>query len=243
MNFNLVYKQYGERSILIEWPSVIDEKVWLDVLFFKDKIANNHIESIVNINSAYNSLLITYDLYKFGLKESIVTLKEVYLQNQVYTKSTFRLWKIPVCYDETFAIDLEEFSCVKNSSKEDIIKRHYQAIYTVYFIGFLPGFLYLGGLDEALHLPRRITPRLKIEKGAVAIGGKQTGVYPAESPGGWNIIGNTPISFFNASKENPCFASSGDKIQFSPISLEEYHTIKVLVDAGIYQIESEVIDD
>ena len=153
------------------------------------------------------------------------------------------LWKIPVCYDAVFGIDLEAISKEKNLSKEEIIKRHSQAIYTVYFIGFLPGFLYLGGLDESLHVPRKSTPRLQIEKGAVAIGGNQTGVYPTESPGGWNIIGNSPIEFFNPKLETPCFAKAGDKISFKPITIQEFKTIKILVEAGVYQIESEVLYD
>ena len=243
MAFNLTYKPYGERSILIEWPSVINKKVLSDTLSFKKRIATSNIQSIININSSYNSLLITYNFFEFEFNKLKSALKDIYLQKEGYAKSVFRQWKIPVCYGEHFGIDLEEISLNKNISKEEIIKRHSQANYTVYFIGFLPGFLYLGGLDESLHVPRKQTPRLRIDKGAVAIGGKQTGVYPSESPGGWNIIGNTPISFFDASKSNPCFASANDKIQFYLVSLKEYHNIKVLNDAGVYQLESEVIDD
>jgi inhibitor of KinA len=147
-----------------------------------------------------------------------------------------------VCYDSIFGLDLIEISKQKGMSEDAIIKLHSQTFYTVYFIGFLPGFLYLGGLDEKLYFPRKETPRLKVEKGAVAIGGKQTGVYPNISPGGWQIIGNSPISFFDSSKGEPCFAKSGDKIEFYAISKEKYDDIKALVDAGVYQLESEVID-
>ena len=101
----------------------------------------------------------------------------------------------------------------------------------------------MGGLDESLHIPRKSTPRLHVEKGAVAIGGNQTGIYPNESPGGWNIIGNSPLNFFDVSKENPCFAKAGDRVQFYPISLETYKNIKTLVEAGVYQLESENVND
>ena len=107
----------------------------------------------------------------------------------------------------------------------------------------MPGFLYLGGLNKTLHTPRKSTPRLDIKKGAVAIGGNQTGVYPNPSPGGWNIIGNSPINFFDVSKETPCFAKPGDAIQFYPISINEHLDIKTLVDANVYQIEREVLND
>ena len=149
------------------------------------------------------------------------------------------LWKIPVCYDAVFGIDLKTISEEKNLPIEAIVKHHSQTIYTVYFIGFLPGFLYLGGLNETLYMPRKSTPRLKIEKGAVAIGGSQTGVYPSDSPGGWNIIGNSPIEFFNPKLKTPCFAKAGDHIIFQPISLSAYKNIKILVEAGVYQLDSE----
>src|SRR5690606_28842654 len=134
---------------------------------------------------AYNSLLIVYDDVSRNFEDEVVLLKKMYAESNSKSVILSTLWKIPVCYDAVFGIDLEAISVEKKISKADIIKRHSQPIYTVFFLGFLPGFLYLGGLDEVLHLPRKSTPRLKIDKGAVAIGGHQTGVYPAESPGGW----------------------------------------------------------
>lgn len=242
MAFDLDYKHYGERSILIEWPLIIDKKVLFDLLSFKSRILDNNIESIVNINSAYSSLLVFYKNILYDFNEEVRILKSVYNQNKITTQLIFKKWKIPVCYDDKFGIDLELISSSKNISKTSIINHHAKVNYTVYFIGFLPGFLYLGGLEKELHFPRKETPRLKIEKGAVAIGGNQTGIYPNESPGGWNIIGNTPISFFNKTSENPCFAKPGDQIKFIPVSLGEYNKIKSLVEAGVYQMESEVVN-
>ncbi|WP_299551392.1 5-oxoprolinase subunit PxpB [Seonamhaeicola sp.] len=243
MDYQLTFKPYGARAILIEWPPVIDEGVLYDVLGFKEKIRKESIKGLLDVNHAYNSLLVVYNDFLLNFKDEIEVLKTVYEKGQDILKSTYRLWRIPVCYDTRFGIDLEALSVSKSLSIDTIIKLHSQPIYTVYFIGFLPGFLYLGGLDEVLHTPRKATPRLKIEKGAVAIGGNQTGVYPDESPGGWNIIGNSPIDFFDIKEETPCFAAPGDQIQFHPVSLKEYQDIKTLVEAGVYQIESEVIDD
>jgi len=120
---------------------------------------------------------------------------------------------------------------------------HSNNIYTVFFMGFLPGFMYLGGLDERLFFNRKPNPRLHIAKGSVAIGGKQTGVYPSKSAGGWNIIGRTPISFFNIKDEIPCFTKAGDKIKFVPISLDEYHRIEKRIVKNTYTISKTVIDD
>ncbi|WP_100611289.1 5-oxoprolinase subunit PxpB [Confluentibacter lentus] len=243
MTFNLTYKPFGARAILVEWPSKIDVLILKDIIRFKNTIQENNIKSIVELKSAYNSLLIIYDTICRNFENEINLLKTIYNSHGLQYDSLSTLWKIPVCYDVCFGIDLEAVSVEKNLSKDEIIKRHFQAIYTVYFIGFLPGFLYLGGLDEVLHIPRKSTPRLKIEKGSVAIGGNQTGVYPIESPGGWNIIGNSPITFFNPKSNPPCFAKAGDKISFKPISLSDYHDIKTLSAAGVYQLESEVIRD
>lgn len=241
--FQPTYKPYGERSILVEWPQKINENILQDVLNFKLNIQNNYIESEIQVTSAYNSILITYDYTIDNINDEVLNLKFLYSSIKYTYKSTGMLWKIPVCYDDEFALDLEEISIEKKLSKSRIIELHSNVIYTVYFIGFLPGFLYLGGLDKSLHFPRKSTPRQLIKKGAVAIGGNQTGIYPNESPGGWNIIGNSPISFFDASKHMPCFAKAGDKIQFVPISVMEYQNISTLVKEGVYQIESEVIDD
>ncbi len=243
MAFDLTYKPYGEHAVLIEWPAIINRDILMDVLFFRDNIVHDNIKSIINITSGYTSLLVSYDELNFDFKIAVKALKTIRNQKHEPIKSVFHKWRIPVCYDMAFGVDLEVMALEKNMSVDDIIKRHSETSYTVYFIGFLPGFLYLGGLDESLHIPRKETPRLQIEKGAVAIGGKQTGVYPGESPGGWHIIGNTPISFFDPSKSSPCFAKPGDTVTFYPVSLKAHQDIKTLVKAGVYQIESEVIDD
>lgn len=239
MTFNLTYKPYGERSILVEWPAVVDEKILRDIIQFKTLIETKNIKSIVELKHAYNSLLISYNVICRNFDNDVNLLKNIYKSSKSNNDTMSVLWKIPVCYDGVFGIDLEAVSIEKKLSQEVIIERHSQAIYTVYFIGFLPGFLYLGGLDESLNVPRKSTPRLQIEKGAVAIGGNQTGVYPSESPGGWNIIGNSPIEFFNPKLEHPCFARPGDKISFHSVSMKAYNDIKMLVENGVYQIESE----
>ena len=241
MAFNLIYKRFGERTILIEWPAIIDKEILNDIIRFRNTIERNNVKGVIEIKLAYNSLLIIYESFCRNFENEVKKLKTCYTSEDFKHDIVSNYWRIPVCYDTVFGIDLETISVAKSMSKDAIISRHFQAIYTVYFIGFLPGFLYLGGLDESLHFPRKETPRLNIKKGAVAIGGNQTGVYPNESPGGWNIIGNSPISFFDITKEKPCFAKAGDTIQFYPITLKAYQNTKTLVDAGVYQIEREVI--
>ena len=241
--FQLTYKPFGERSILIEWPSEISENILKNILDFKKTIQKEYIKEKVEIKSAYNSILVTYDFTINKIYDKISHLKSLYGTMLQVKNNTYKIWKIPVCYHEDFAIDLDALANQKELTKEAVIDLHSGALYTVYFIGFLPGFLYLGGLNEKLYTDRRKQPRLKVEKGAVAIGGKQTGFYPSVSPGGWHIIGNSPVNFFDASMNPPCFANPGDKIQCVPISIKQYHDIKTLVDAGVYQLESEVCHD
>lgn len=241
MNYKLIYKPYGERSILVEWTNDINIDILQDIIILKQKIKKSNIESLVELKSSYNSLLVIYDYVVLDFDNEIAIIDKIYRSKKTAIKRDSNLWKIPVCYHDEFGLDLDLISKEKGMSKNEIIRLHSQTTYTVFFIGFLPGFLYLGGLNNKLTMPRKPSPRLQIEKGAVAIGGYQTGVYPNDSPGGWNIIGNSPISFFNVSKTIPCFAKAGDRIQFYPISLKEYQDIKVLVNANVYQMKSEVI--
>ncbi|MEL0650716.1 5-oxoprolinase subunit PxpB [Algibacter sp. TI.3.09] len=243
MTFKLRYKSLGLHAVLVEWPAEISEAVLEDVLVLKAKIENSHIKEIIQVTFAYSSLVVFYVNLFISLDERIAIIDKIYSSKSNAVSLISHLWKIPVCYDEVFGLDLNTIANEKKVSKEDVIKQHCEAIYTVYFIGFLPGFLYLGGLDESLHIPRKSTPRLQVEKGAVAIGGNQTGIYSNESPGGWNIIGNSPLNFFDVSKEKPCFAKVGDRVQFYPISLKTYKNIKTLVEAGVYQLESENVND
>lgn len=241
MKYNLSYKLYGERAVLIEWPQEISENILKDVLSFKLKIEKFNLKQILEVKQSYCSLLVIYDFCIENLKPEISTIKKIYDKKSEAEELSFRQWVIPVCYDDVLGLDLEELAEQKKMSKSEIIQLHSESIYTTYFIGFLPGFLYLGGLNERLNTPRKSTPRLQVEKGAVAIGGNQTGIYPMASPGGWNIIGNTPVSLFDIDKKLPCFVKPGDKIKFKPVSLEEYNGIKALVEAGLYQVESKEV--
>ncbi len=237
----MTYKSFGNRAILIEWPAKIDEKTLKNVILFKNKILKKNTKVILEVITGYNSLTITYKFTIKNIYSEFSVLKSIYLSDfSKIEKKNYR-WKIPVCYDKKFGIDLQEISQKNKLEIDAIIHLHSSQIYTVFFIGFTPGFLYLGGLDKRLFFDRKSTPRLDIKKGAVGIGGMQTGIYPSQSSGGWNIIGNSPISFFNPKSEEPCFAKSGDQIQFYKIDCEEYSQIKSLVESGFYKLEREIL--
>lgn len=243
MDKKITFKSFGKKAILIEWDAIIDEEILNDILNFKQKIEDNLDVLFTDLIVGYNSLTIRLidEWSNFLILES--KLKNIYKTKLQVKKELNYLWKIPVCYDSAFGIDLEEISLKTNFTKQEIVKLHSEKIYTVFFIGFLPGFLYLGGLNPQIFVDRKSNPRLKVEKGAVAIGGQQTGVYPTESSGGWNIIGKTPIDFFNIENQNPCFAKAGDKIKFLSISKNEFYLIEKEIAKGDYQLSKSILDD
>ena len=224
MKFLLTYKLFGRSAILVEWPANISQTIIQDIISFERQV--KEIESILDTIIAYNSLLIRYQNPIVDQELTIRQLKNKYTALSYLIKQDQFLWEIPVCYDASFGIDLEEIANKKKCSVADIVRLHTETDYLVYFIGFQPGFLYLGGLNQNLHVPRKSTPRVRVDKGSVGIGGAQTGVYPQNSSGGWNIIGKSPLNFFNMKATNPCFAKPGDRIQFVAVGIHTFHEIE-----------------
>ena len=236
--FKVTYKPFGNSAILIEWPSIISKDIINDIHLFSLKIEKHAIKHILDVNYVYNSLLVIYNSNKIDFPNLKENLKQLY--NEAYLvvpKVSKSLWEIPVCYAEEYGVDLALLSSSKNMSIAQIIVLHSSTNYLVYGIGFLPGFLYLGGLPEKLQYPRKNTPRLEVPKGSVAIGGNQTGIYPRTSPGGWQIIGRTPILLFNVEKENPCAIMPNDEIRFKAISKEEFIHIENEEKRGDYKLK------
>tara|TARA_R110002074_G_scaffold88123_2_gene194303 strand:+ start:3454 stop:4185 length:732 start_codon:yes stop_codon:yes gene_type:complete len=238
MEFELRYAQYNSFSILIEWPAIIDKNVLNDILNFKNSIKKNNVKHKAEVINTYSSILVIYNLTIDNINDEILELKTLYNSKNKFQNTHPLIWEIPVCYDDEFGVDLDSFSKEKKLSKPEIISCHSEAIYTVYFIGFLPGFLYLGGLDSKLFLDRKTLPNLNVKKGSVAIGGQQTGIYPQDSPGGWHIIGNSPIELFNANENPPCLINVGDKVKFISVDKQDYLDIQKSVYRFNYQLKS-----
>jgi len=175
---------------------------------------------ILNVNVSYNAVTVQWDIFKIDVndvKENIQTLIKN-LDNIKIETLEKTIVEIPVCYDSEFGIDQDKF----DMPVEELIELHTKKEYRVYMLGFLPGFMYLGGLEERLYKERLDTPRKKIDKGSVGIAGGQTGVYPQNAPGGWNIIGRTPIDMV---KEGIPIVRPGDYVKFNSISIDEYRRL------------------
>ncbi len=237
MLYDLTYKSFGDTAILIEWPARIDEKIILDIVNFDRRIDEDYFRLHKVI--AYNSLLVRYDEVIADYEKEVGELKKIYhAKKRAKAWEENCIWEVPVCYDTIFGLDIEEIAQKKGISVEEIVTIHTKNKYRVFFLGFQPGFMYLGGLDERIHVPRKENPRLRISKGSVGIGGPQTGIYPQDSAGGWNIIGKSPIPFFEIDKSKLCFAKAGDRIQFKSISLDTFYKIEKEVAEGSYQLKS-----
>ncbi len=229
----------GEKAILMEFEPEISEKTLKLVLNYKNSIENNLSQPLVEVINTYNSLLITYISTIENVYDEILTLKRCISEANIGKNINSKLYHIPVCYDEKFGLDLQLLAIQNMLSVPEIIRLHTTPIYSVYFLGFLPGFLYLGGLDEKLIISRKSTPRLKVEKGAVGIGENQTGIYPKSSPGGWQIIGNSPVNFFDKNSLPPSEYKAGDKVKFYAVTMEEYLEISQEISNGNFQLKVE----
>jgi inhibitor of KinA len=217
----------GDAVILIEFGNCINDAVSERVLhlFHQLKQLSPFIRDVV---PAYSSLAVYYDVAALHKSEktayeSIKELVEPLLENLTAADNTGkRKMRIPVCYTGKFAPDIEELAAAKNLSVEELIRLHTAKEYRVYMIGFLPGFPYMGTVDSRIAAPRKSSPRLVVPAGSVGIAGQQTGIYPLSSPGGWNIIGRTPLQLFDAVKSEPALLEPGDRVCFYSITENEF---------------------
>lgn len=241
-SYDLKYKRFGGNSILIEWPPTIDDSILKNILLFKSYIDKKYVNLKIYTKTSYNSLLVTYP-NEINEIIKVLELRSLYKNLEPLKKQSFNKWEIPVCYDIDFGKDLMFLRKKLSLEIEEIISIHISKEYRVFNLGFLPGFLYLGGMDKRIHYPRKNSPSLDIEKGSVGIGGFQTGIYPNQSPGGWNIIGKTPINLFDIEMTSPCFIKAGDKVKFVSISKKEYGLILIQIQSNIYELKKTLVND
>lgn len=230
-------KKYGENSLILEVEEQISEEQLLRLIQLKNRFKKSLTEDLYFVQSSYHNILLSF---KDKVDEKMIDKVRsfAHLSEESLALKNRKLWHIPVCYEERFALDLNELSIKKGLSREEIVKMHTQEEYLLYFMGFLPGFCYLGGLNPQLFHPRKTIPRQVTPKGAVAIGGQQTGVYPVESPGGWHVIGNTPLDLFQSNMQEEQRLKEGDKVQFVSITQKEYVFLKTQVERGEYHLKS-----
>jgi inhibitor of KinA len=225
----------GENALTIDFGNIISAELNDLVLSLADYINKNLFPGFIETVPAYSSLTVFYDLIQVRLNypnfstaySAVENYVELALENlEKNSKFESRVIEIPVCYDgEEFAPDLRFVAENAQLTTQEVIKIHTSKTYRVYMLGFLPAFAYMGEVNERIAAPRRQTPRTKIAAGSVGIAGKQTGIYPLESPGGWQIIGATPLKMFQPLENKVSYLQTGDSVSFYQISKKEFQNL------------------
>jgi inhibitor of KinA len=221
----------GDQAVTFSLSATIKEEYHVRVMAMKTWLLENSFHGLKDVIVAYSSLTLLYDACQvrktFHVESpslfAMNKLREAHRQTEYSAVSIEpKLLRIPVCYEPPFSPDLETVSALTGIAEEHIIRMHSEKKYRVYMIGFLPGFPYLGEVDQRIVVPRKTTPRQKVEAGSVGIAGSQTGVYPLDSPGGWQIIGKTPFRLFEKNAVPPVILEPGNSVEFYPITRKEF---------------------
>jgi inhibitor of KinA len=237
-SLNYTLRPLGDHAIVIQLGNSIQQETHESVKAVTHLFENQTPDWLVELIPAFTTVTLYYDPisiieshrpFQNTLPYPVVCSEIEHMLSHLntYKKEEARIIDIPVCYGGEFGPDLEDIANHHQLSPEEVIKIHTNGDYLVYMIGFAPGFPYIGGMSSEIATPRRKSPRLKIPAGSVGIAGVQTGVYPIETPGGWQLIGRTPVKLFQPDNDDsPSLLKAGDRIRFTPISLEEYKALE-----------------
>ena len=211
----------GDAALYCDFGNDVSKEINSDVIKYFNTIKENNIKGVNNLTPSYNKLIISYDLKITNFKEIKQEIEK--LSQSENRKTISKNLEIPVCCDKSFSLDLERLEKKLNLKREQILENFFNKEFFCYMTGFIAGMPFLGDLDEQMRAQRLETPRVKVPKGSVGITEQFANIYTFESPGGWNIIGNTPLQVFDSSKEiNPNLINPGDTVKFKQITLEEY---------------------
>ena len=211
----------GDAALYCDFGNDVSKEINSDVIKYFNTIKENNIKGVNNLTPSYNKLIISYDLKITNFKEIKQEIEK--LSQSENRKTISKNLEIPVCCDKSFSLDLERLEKKLNLKREQILENFFNKEFFCYMTGFIAGMPFLGDLDEQMRAQRLETPRVKVPKGSVGMTEQFANIYTFESPGGWNIIGNTPLEVFDSSKErNPNLINPGDIVKFKQITLEEY---------------------
>ena len=213
----------GDAAVYCDFGIEVNKSVNSEVIKYFKALKKENVESINNLTPSYNKLIISYDLRKTNFKE-VKKLIENLNVNETQDKNNTKI-EIPVCCDDQFSLDIKRLEEKLKINRDKILKNFFSKEYFCYMTGFIAGMPFLGDLDENMRVPRLETPRVKVPKGSVALTEQFANIYTFESPGGWNILGNTPLDVFDNSKEvEPNLINPGDTVVFKQINIEEYNS-------------------
>lgn len=230
------YLTVGDRALVIEFGDSIEEQVNSKIRSLTLAMEREGIKGIIETIPTYRSLMVIYEPMIIELDELINKVKSIEAKMHEMKLPDAKVIEIPTLYGGDYGPDLGFVAEHNNISTDEVIKIHTSSEYLIYMIGFTPGFPYLGGMNDKIAAPRLQIPRTKIPAGSVGIAGKQTGIYPIESPGGWQLIGRTPVRLYDPYRKEPVLLNAGDYIKFVQIDEKEYKYIEALEREGKYKV-------
>jgi inhibitor of KinA len=225
--------QAADSALVIEFGSAIDRKTSERVLALAETLTRAGLPGATEIVATFRSLSVNYDsLLTTGreLEQAITALAK----RSAASSRIRKLWDIPVCYDPPYAPDIAEIANTIGLTVAEVAALHAGTQYHVYMIGFVPGYPYMGDLPAKLRLPRRLDPRTRVPPGSLAIATSMTAVYPYESPGGWHLIGTSPVRFFDPDSAKAALLGPGDGVKFRPVTADEFSRIRLAVERNDY---------
>ena len=230
----------GDTSVAVVFGNEISTDINTRIRAFDEALAEEQIDGVYETVPTYCSLTIHYAPERIRYEELKGRLEALLAVSHKAQKLNTIVMEIPVVYGGEYGPDLETVAAHNGMSTEDVIRIHSGAEYLIYMLGFTPGFSYMGGMDESIATPRLKTPRVLIPAGSVGIAGKQTGIYPIDSPGGWQLIGRTPVKLYDAHRDTPILLDAGLHVKFIPIDEAEYKRIETRIEQGRYHCHSYV---
>lgn len=236
MTLSPVYSPIGDQGIRILLDPSISEKTHVLIQSFMKQFKENPPGGTIEAVPSYGAITVYYDSALTTYDQLLPALDAYVNKAEAGSFKQVHLYHIPVCYEEPYAPDMEKVIKHTGLNRKRLISMHTKPDYRIFMMGFTPGFPYLGGMDERLAVPRLDTPRSLVKAGSVGIANQQTGIYSITSPGGWNIIGRSPISLFHKEADTPILLQAGDFLNFYEISAADYRTIKEQVKQNTYTI-------
>ena len=233
---SITFQPLGEAAVKVSFHQAVSPSLNKMIKSFCTNLSIND-KGIIEWVPAYDSVTVYYDPWIYTYRQLTELLKKNALETEQQQSNSKTTVTVPTLYGGEYGPDLTNLAKFKKMNTDDVISLHTNSDYLVNMIGFLPGFPYLSGLDEHIAMPRLQEPRQTVPAGSVGIAGSQTGIYPLESPGGWNLIGRTPIRLYDLEKENPFLVEQGDYLHFRSISEEEYKRIEDEIKKGTYKPE------
>ncbi|MBN8208728.1 5-oxoprolinase subunit PxpB [Bacillus sp. NTK071] len=233
---SITFHPLGEAAVKVSFHQAVSQSLNKTIKAFCTNLSLKD-PGIIEWVPAYDSVTVYYDPWIYTYQRLTELLKKKALEIDHQPGNSKTIVTIPTLYGGEYGPDLDKLSKSKKMNTDDVISLHTNGDYLVNMIGFLPGFPYLSGLDEKIAMPRLDEPRQTVPAGSVGIAGSQTGIYPLESPGGWNLIGRTPLRLYDPERDNPFLLEQGDYLRFKSITEEEFKQIKREIDEGSYKLE------